>query len=421
MADIRLFGSSLNGKVTVCSSKSVAHRAIIAGALSGRDMEIKNVDYSKDIEATIDGLRALGIDITFCDSKVIIKKSRLKRNSSASFNAKESGSTLRFLIPVFVALNNESKFLGEGRLPKRPLDDYFEIFDKENVSYEKGEDYLPLKTKGTFQGSTFFVKGNVSSQFITGLMLSAIACEREVTIKITTNLESKPYVEITKKILTDFGHKVSFENNEIRIKRGETDINSYYVENDWSQAAFFLAAGAVSGDVTVCNMDLTSMQGDKEIVDILEKMGADVIRGDSFVRVKKTRLSGVKTDVSQIPDLVPILSVLGANAEGITEITNAKRLRIKESDRLLSVSEMLKGAGVKTEMGEDYLKIYGADEFSDSRVDSFNDHRIVMSASIMALNAKKTEIENYKAVFKSYPEFFKDYFEIGGKGEFLNE
>ena len=159
MADIRLFGSFLNGEVTVCSSKSVAHRAIIAGALSERDMEIKNVDYSKDIEATIDGLRALGVDISFVENRVIIKKSKVKRNGVASFNAKESGSTLRFLIPVFVALNNESEFFGEGRLPKRPLDDYFEIFNKENIYYEKGEDYLPLKTKGAFSGSTFFVKG----------------------------------------------------------------------------------------------------------------------------------------------------------------------------------------------------------------------------------------------------------------------
>ena len=157
MADIKLFNSSLNGEVTVCSSKSVAHRAIITGALACRDIKIYNVIYSKDILATIDALKVLGADITYDGSTVIIKKSYILKNSSLTFNANESGSTLRFLIPVFVALGNETKFLGEGRLPKRPLDDYFEIFDKEGIFYERGEDYLPLKTKGTFTGDTFFV------------------------------------------------------------------------------------------------------------------------------------------------------------------------------------------------------------------------------------------------------------------------
>ena len=336
MADIKLFNSSLNGEVTVCSSKSVAHRAIITGALACRDIKIYNVIYSKDILATIDALKVLGADITYDGSTVIIKKSNIFKNSSLTFNANESGSTLRFLIPVFVALGNETKFLGEGRLPKRPLDDYFEIFDKEGISYERGEDYLPLKTKGTFTGDTFFVKGNVSSQFITGLMLSAIVRDREITIKITTPLQSRPYVYITKKVLEDFGHSVKISDNTITVKKGSKDIDAYTVENDWSQAAFFLSGGVMSGDVTLCDMNLSSAQGDKEIVEILKNMGAKIEINDGKIRAKKSELYGVKIDVSQIPDLVPILSVLGAYAKGETLIYNAARLKIKESDRILS-------------------------------------------------------------------------------------
>ena len=421
MATIKLFNSSLNGKVTVCSSKSIAHRAIIAGVLSCKDITIFNVKSSKDILATIDSLKVLGADITYDGSKVVIKKSNLIKNSSLEVNANESGSTLRFLIPVFVALNNETLFSGEGRLPVRPLDDYLTIFDKEGISYEKGEDYLPLKTKGTFKGDAFFVKGNVSSQFITGLMLGAIVCDREITINITTPLESRPYVDITKKVLEDFGHSVQISDNIIRIKKGETNISTYAVENDWSQAAFFLAGGVMSGDVTLCDMNLNSYQGDKKIVEILKKMGADIIEDKDTIRAKKSNLNGIKIDVSQIPDLVPILCVLGAFAKGETLIYNAGRLKIKESDRILTSKKMLENAGVTTETGDDYIKIFGKGSFLSCVIDSFCDHRIVMASAIMGTQTKNLFIKNYEAVEKSYPEFFSDYIKIGGKGEFINE
>ncbi len=421
MADIKLFNSSLRGEVTVCSSKSIAHRAIIAAALSYRDITILNVKSSKDILATIDALKVLGADITYNDSKVIIKKSKLIKNSSLEVNANESGSTLRFLIPVFATLGNETVFSGEGRLPERPLDDYLEIFDKEGISYEKGDNYLPLKTKGTLRGDTFFVKGNVSSQFITGLMLSSIVRDKEITINITTPLESRPYVCITAKVLEDFGHSVQICDNVIRIKKGNTNIDTYKVENDWSQAAFFLAGGVMSGDVTLCDMNLSSYQGDKKIIEILKNMGADITEDGDKITVKKSSLTGIEIDASQIPDLVPILCVLGAYANGETLIYNAGRLKIKESDRILSSKKMLESTGVITQTGDDYIKIFGKGCFSNCVIDSFLDHRIVMASAIIATQTGNLTIKNYKAVEKSYPEFFSHYFKIGGKGEFVNE
>ncbi len=419
MCDIRLYKSSLSGKVTVCASKSVAHRAVIAAALSDCDVVIKNVTPSKDIYATLDGLKALGADFVYENETVVIRKSSLNKNKKLSFNANESGSSLRFLIPVFTALGNETTFLGEGRLPGRPLDDYFEIFEKNDICYEKGKESLPLTVKGTFKENIFCVRGDVSSQFITGLMLAAVVTDSEVTINVTTPLESKGYVDITGKVLKDFGHKVSIEGNVIKVKRGTCKINEYIVENDWSQAAFFLCSGALCGDVTVCDMNLSSPQGDKEIVTILEKMGAEVNKGESFVRACKSALKGIEIDVSDIPDLVPVLSVLGAAAEGKTHLYNAKRLRLKESDRIDSTVAMLASFGVKCESGEDFITIWGNVSSGNAEVSSFNDHRIVMASAVMALLAENTLIKDYKAIDKSYPGFFDDYFNLGGKGEIL--
>ncbi|MBR4892514.1 MAG: 3-phosphoshikimate 1-carboxyvinyltransferase [Clostridia bacterium] len=421
MAQIKLYKSQLFGEVPLCTSKSIAHRALICSALSGRDIVINNVEMSDDICATINALKALGVNIEYCDKRVEIKKGNIKLNNFVLINALESGSTLRFLIPVCISLNRECEFTGEGRLPKRPLDDYFSIFDNNGIEYERGKDYLPLKTKGTFKSREFNVKGNVSSQFITGLMLSSIVCNEETIINITTPLESKPYIDITKKVLEDFGHRVYFKDNIIKVKKGKTKISSYNVEKDWSQAAFFLAAGAIFGDITIKDMNLNSSQGDIKIVDILQKMGADISVSNDVIRVKKSSLKGINIDVSDIPDLVPALSVLGAVAKGETNLYNAGRLRLKESDRILSTVKMLESFNVKVDMGEDFLKIYYCDNLKGGTVNSFNDHRIVMAASVMATMCDETVIKGCDAVKKSYPEFFNDYFKVGGKGEFINE
>lgn len=419
MSDIRLYKSTPSGEISVCASKSVAHRAVIIAALSGGGVAVKNVTPSKDIYATLRGLEALGIDFSYENNTVVIGKGEPLKNKKLSFNADESGSTLRFLIPVFTALNNETEFSGKGRLPNRPLDDYLQIFDKNEIEYEKGEGYLPLKVKGTFKYNTFEVKGNVSSQYITGLMLSALSRDEEITINITTPLESKGYVEITKKVLEDFGHSVYFKENIIKVKKRTCKINEYTVESDWSQGAFFLALGAISGDVALKNMNLSSFQGDKEIVDILVKMGASVTIGDSFVRVKKSKLKGISTDVSSIPDLVPILSVLGAVAEGETRLYNGERLRYKESDRIESVCAMLTEFGVNVKSGKDFILINGCENFKNAVVDSYNDHRIVMSASVLSALSEATVIKSCEAVEKSYPDFFEDLYKLGIKGEII--
>ena len=420
MDKIRLFNSYLKGDISVCSSKSVAHRAIILGALSGRKIKIKDVDSSDDILATINALKAANVKIEYKNKEVDIDGADILKNSTCKVNANESGSTLRFLIPVFVALNNETEFWGEGRLPKRPLNDYFELFNSQGIAFERKEDYLPLKVKGSFKNHIFEIKGNTSSQFITGIMLAAVVMNEEITIKITTALESKPYVDITCGVLRDFGHAVTFENNIIKVKKGECKIDEYKVEKDWSQAAFFLTGGAVSGNVSVKNMRMDSLQGDKKIVDILREFGAEIVTEDDVIKVEKSNLRGIKIDASEIPDLVPVLSVAGAVAEGETLIYNAGRLKLKESDRLYSVSKMLENLGIEVEMGEDYLKIKGTGKFFGGEIDSFNDHRIVMSAAIASLNSKKEVVINgYNAIRKSYPEFFSDYFKIGGKGEYI--
>lgn len=420
MDKICLSKSFLTGKIAVCSSKSIAHRAIILGALCGRKITVKNVDNSKDIDATINALRSLNVKIDVTDRNVIVDGSEIIKNSDVEINANESGSTLRFMIPIAVALNNNVIFLGEGRLPKRPLDDYFTLFNKEKIRYEKGEDYLPLKLSGTFKNDTFEINGNTSSQFITGLMLAAIINERDITIIINNKIESKPYIDITVGILKEFGHFVSFEENIIKIRKGKCTLTEYTVEKDWSQAAFFLAGGVIGGDITLLDMNINSLQGDKKILELLKEFGGDITVSENGIRVKNSELKGIKIDASQIPDLVPILSVVGAMASGTTCIYNAGRLKLKESDRLFAVTNMLTNMGVSVKMGEDSLEITGKGYFDSGNVDSFNDHRIVMSAAIAALNSQeKLIINGYNAISKSYPGFFDDYFKIGGKGEYI--
>jgi 3-phosphoshikimate 1-carboxyvinyltransferase len=251
-------------------------------------------------------------------------------------------------------------------------------------------------------------------------MLAALCLEREITIKITTVLESKPYIDITAEVMRNFGHIVEFSGNEIKIRKGKTEISQYTVEKDWSQTAFFLVGGLVSGEVKVNEMNLLSSQGDKKILDVLKSFGGNITIDNNTVIAKKSKLKAIKIDVSDIPDLVPILSVAAAMAEGTTHIYNAGRLRIKESDRLLSVTRMFEAMDIPVKMGEDHLEITGKGYFKGGSIDSFNDHRIVMSGAIMALNAEETvEIKNYKAVNKSYPEFFEDYSKLGGKGEIV--
>ena len=409
MNNIKLYSDGIFGEITVPSSKSFAHRALIVAALSCKKITIHNIVFSDDIYATIKALENLGVVVDVSGNSVTVDGSDILHNSFVKINANESGSTLRFMIPLVLMLGNKAVFDGKGRLPERPLNDYYEIFDKNSVEYIHPEGkYLPLEVKSGIDINTFDVKGNVSSQFITGLMLCGMI--KPVRINITTELQSKPYVDITVDVLRSFGCKVTEKQNSYEICPGVTDVDEYTVENDWSQAAFFMCAAAINGDITVNNININSVQGDRKIIDLLKEFGADVSSGVNCVNVKESEMCGIDIDAGNIPDLVPVLSVLSCFAKGRTRIYNASRLRLKESDRLKSMYDELSKLGANIEIGEDYLVINGGNELHGNDVDSHNDHRVAMSMAVASVGCEGNVIlSGYNAVNKSYPAFFEDW------------
>lgn len=409
MNSIILKPGYVKGSVGVPSSKSVAHRALIAAAFSEKPIKVKKIDFSKDIYATMDALRQLGVTIKEEKDYILVDGSTIIKDSEVSIDANESGSTLRFMIPMAILLERTVTFDGKGRLPERPLNDYFEIFDKCGIEYSYPEGkYLPLKVSGNIEFSEVDVKGNTSSQFITGLIFCGLV--NPVKVNITTELQSKPYVDITVDVLRKFGCDVDENGNSYEIKKTPTLINEYSVERDWSQAAFFMCAAAINGCITLKDMNMDSAQGDMEIISLLKKFGANVkIDGNTMI-VEKSDLKGIDIDVGDIPDLVPTLSVLACYAKGKTKIYNAARLRIKESDRLQAMYEELSKLGADVEIGEDYLIINGGKSLHGAEVDSHNDHRIAMAMAVASVGCEGNIIlSGYGAVSKSYPHFFEDW------------
>ncbi len=399
MSKARIQNSILSGSITAPPSKSVAHRALICAFLAGSG-EVKGIEESKDILATKNALEALN-------------------NGAEVINCCESGSTLRFLIPVAAALGRSVTFTGEGRLPERPIGEYIRLISRHGISLE-GE-RLPLKISGKLESGKYEIAGNISSQYITGLLFALPLFEGDSSIILTTRLESKPYVDMTVKVLGDFGIFIEETADGYFIKGSQTYKNrEYTVEGDWSQAAFFLAGGALTGEVSVSGLDMKSAQGDKRIVELLRAFGAEVELCGDTVKVKKSELYGININVSDIPDLVPILAVCAAFAKGKTVITGGERLRLKESDRIKSVVENLKRMGVRAFETADGMIIEGGVPRGAS-LKGCNDHRIVMAFSIAALCAEgETTIDDAQSIQKSYPSFFRDYNSLGGKADVIS-
>lgn len=413
--NVRIKKGLLNGVVNVPSSKSLTHRAIIAASLAEGNSIISNVSFSKDIDATINAMSSLGAIIKKDNDTLYIKGCYPKLNNNV-IDCLESGSTTRFLIPISILTNEEVTFIGHNKLVDRPLDVYFDIFKQDSISYEKNDHYLPLKVKGSFKGGTYKVRGDVSSQFITGLLFTLPLIDKDSKIEITTCLESKSYIDLTIDILHKFGVEITFNNNCYYIKGNQKyKPFNYTVEGDFSQAAFYLVADALGSNVKVKNMNPNSLQGDIEILSDLKKAGCEIIYENNLYSVKANNLKPLDIDVSNTPDLGPILCVLLNNIEGTSRLINAERLRIKECDRITCVREELNKLGFNIEETKDSMIIHGANKVLSNIIDSHNDHRLVMAFAIAAtISNKEVVITNALAINKSYPNFFKDFEKLGG-------
>ena len=422
MANLMITPSKLSGEVKIPPSKSMAHRAIICAALSDGLSIIENIDYSDDIIATIEGMKALGASIVKYDDYleiVGIYKSNKENNEFRIINCNESGSTLRFLVPISMLFSGKSKFVGKGNLGKRPLTTYYNIFENQGIEYSCEEGNLNLIINGKLKPGNFEVEGNVSSQFITGLLFTLPLLNSDSKITITTKMESKGYIDLTLKAISDFGIEVI--NNDYRefVIKGNQRYNArnYRVEGDYSQAAFFLCADALGNNVLCKDLDLKSLQGDKEVIDILKRMNVEFTTSDKGVKaILKEKLVKTIIDGSQCPDIIPVLTAVAALSEGTTEIINAGRLRIKECDRLAAVTMELNKLGAKIIEKEDGLVVTGVSELQGGvEVWSHNDHRIAMTLAIASTKCNEPIIiKDYECIVKSYPNFFEDFKTLGG-------
>ena len=397
----------------------MAHRAILAAMLANQPCVVDNVCLSADIKATLASAKALGKEYTYCDGKVFFGVK--KQVDNVVINANESGSTLRFLMPICGALGVTTTFVGQGKLPQRPYNILADAMTKNGVEFDKKEG-LPLTINGKLQSGIYNIAGDVSSQYITGLLYALPLVDGDSEIVLTSPLQSKGYVDMTLCVLNDFGIEIEQTANGYKIKGNQQyKAKDFVVEGDWSNGAFWLVAGALNNGITVTGLDTNSLQGDKEILSVLKKMGAKTVEKQNEIIVEKSTLTGVEIDVSQIPDLAPILSVALACAKGKGKITNASRLKIKESDRLQAINDNLNAVGIKTLLGNDWVEIVGSQNITGGIANGFNDHRVVMSMAVLSTQTQNgITTSDAHAINKSYPDFLDIFTAHGGKVNVIN-
>lgn len=390
--DIEIIPTKLNGSIDVIPSKSCLHRAIICASLSGGTSSIKNILYSEDVCATINACELLGAIIKRYDNELIITGTKnYSKNKIVDCN--ESGSTLRFMIPVFLIKENKVTFKGSTTLLNRPLDVYKKIF-KENEIKENNYTF-----EGCLKANDYYIDGNISSQFISGLLFSLPLLNKDSKIIITNNLESKGYVDITIDILKKYNIEIINNNYKEFIIKGNQEYKAcdYIAEADYSQASFFLVANELGSNIEINNLNINSLQPDKKII-------------DDIIKIKNNE----KVDLSENPDCGPILSILASFYN--TSFINAKRLRIKECDRISCMVKNLNIINANVEEETDKMHFKKIDSFFSGMTSSYNDHRVCMSMAIASTKCNgPITICNANSVNKSYPNFWDEFKKLGGK------
>ena len=408
----------LRGEITVPASKSMAHRTLIAAALADGLTTIHLNVLSDDIEATLFALTALGATIDYDPRRGLMPvrpiegapnlsrtltglfgkaMSRVDYGDTLEVDCGESGSTLRFLLPVACALGVKARFIGRGRLPQRPMSDLTDALRAHGAEIDSNA--LPIQVSGSLRGGLWTLPGNVSSQYVTGLLLALPLLEEDSEIRLTSPLQSAAYVDMTLEPLSDFGIRAQRLPKGFFIPGGQAyrSPEDVYVEGDWSAAAFWHAANALGSTIDVLGVSRRSIQGDRAVMELLGKP---------------------RIDVRNVPDLAPVLAAVAAALPQRTEITGAARLRLKESDRLQATADMINALGGDCRVTGDGLVIEGGQALTGGTVDGANDHRIVMAAAILATRASgDVRILGAEAVSKSYPDFFEHFRRLGGNAD----
>ena len=416
-----------SGAVDIPASKSRAHRLLICAALGRKETVLRCSGVSRDIQATVDCLNAMGARIVPEGDRIRVrplggrdrKDSGKQEEEYRTLPCGESGSTLRFLLPVAGALGMNAVFQMEGRLPERPLQPLQDLLCRHGMSIrrEKGS----LICSGGLTAGDYRIPGNVSSQYVSGLLFALPLLSGESRLTVEEPVESAGYISMTEDALALFGYRCEKQGWSYRLsprERGREGPDFCEVESDWSSAAFFLVLGALGGKgVTVRGMNLKSRQGDRKILDLLRAFGANVTEGENGITAGPGKLRGIRIDASPIPDLVPVLSVAAALAEGETRIEHAERLRLKESDRLAATTAFLSGLGADITEMPDGLLIRGRRALRGGAADSAGDHRIAMSAAVAAAGSETpVTISGAECTDKSFPGFW-DIFENLKRGD----
>ena len=433
--DVMVYPGKLRGTVKAPPSKSIAHRALICAALAEGESLIHGISESKDMEATLGCIQALGAVTKRSGEDVRVRGigGRLSESpetaaagaGAVTLDCGESGSTLRFMLPVAAAVGMTADFTGEGRLPERPVTELAEEMKKHGVHFDpEDRDALPFTISGRLTAGVYSLPGNVSSQYFSGLLFALPLLGGDSEIRIEGELESSAYIGLTLDMLDEFGIKISQTETGFSVKGGQhyrpAEVR---VEGDYSNAAFWLVAGATGSDITVSGLEKYSRQGDSVILEILERMGATVTWSDDTVRVSGYGLDSLLIDCGEIPDLIPILAVAASTSEDMSGFTNAGRLRLKESDRLSSTASMMAKLGAGIVLCGDKMDLYASEGLEgDAVIDGANDHRIVVSAAIAALRClESVKITGAEAVAKSYPDFFDVFRSLGGRADVVTD
>ena len=414
--DIKITRPAQGGVVRAVSSKSEAHRLLICAAFADGGTFVSCPDRGEDVNATVRCLRAIGAGIEFDDygySVTPADRRLIDYNKEYALDCGESGATLRFMLPICGALGLRAAFYMRGRLPQRPLTGLYDAMAVHGCKLST-PGLSPLTCQGQLTSGKYALPGDISSQFISGLLLALPLLPGDSEIEVTGGVSSRPYIDMTIDALRLFGFDVPESGDGLfSVPGGRTGRSpkTATVGGDWSNAAFWLALGAIGSDAVTCTgLDPDSRQGDKSVALFLERFGARVACSKGGVTVAPGMLRGIEIDAGDTPDLVPALACVAAVAEGETVIRNAGRLRAKESDRINSVAALLSALGADITETGDGLVIRGKKELSGGETHSFGDHRIVMAAAVIASRcAGPVTIIDAEAVKKSYPYFFLDY------------
>jgi 3-phosphoshikimate 1-carboxyvinyltransferase len=401
---ISFTGNKAFGTVSPPPSKSHTHRAFMLASMADGTSIIKNPLLSADTESTLNAMADLGAFVDRTGEQITITGKKLK-SPGKTINAENSGTTMRLLTGILSTLDEKTTVTGDESLLKRPMGPLLNALSQLGVECASDNGFPPISVKGPVRGNTVSVKGSISSQFVSSLMIAAPLVDGGLEIHIDGDLVSKPYVDITKHMMSLFGAQAELKNGIISAG-GKYSPFDYCVPADFSSAAFPLVAGALAGKVSVKGMDLDDPQGDRKIVEILEKAGAAISVDGNTVTCTKKKLMGMELDIGNVPDLFPVLAVLFSVAEGKTRLFGAPQLRFKESDRIKSVATMIRDLGGDIEETDDGCIIRGVSGLKGGEINNLEDHRIMMAGAIASLvSDNPVTMDNAECCAVSYPEF----------------